>query len=60
MAKALTLKQIIFITITYVIYFLIGVVLASYYKIIWTIYGDLIHALLASIFGLVYIVGGLL
>ena len=53
-------KQIAYILLVYITYALIGIVGASYIKIIWVAYGDTIRDVLYSIFGLLQFGSGTL
>lgn len=51
-------KQLVYILIVYITYVLIGIVGASYIKIIWVAYGDTIRDILYSIFGFLQLGSG--
>lgn len=51
-------KQLVYILLVYITYVLIGIVGASYIKIIWVAYGDTIRDILYNIFGFLQLGSG--
>ena len=54
------IKKILYILVVYITYALIGIVVASYIKIVWVAYGDTIRDILYSIFGFLQLGSGTL